>query len=76
MTGTLDSLDQNASGARLTKVQLEGEVVLIELQHPPAEFRGAMSSDGSQITGDWRQTGNFLPLVIYRQEKSPDENQG
>jgi len=31
-----------------------------------------MSKDGSEITGDWKQGGQSLPLVFKRLDKAPE----
>ena len=72
LTGTLDSLDQGAEGLKISKIRVDGNSVLLKLKDPVADFKGTISEDGSQITGDWRMGSGALPLVIKRQEKAPD----
>ena len=72
LTGTVDSIDQGAEGLKISRIRVDGNSVQLKLKEPVAEFLGAISEDGSQITGEWRQGSGVLPLVIKRQEKVPD----
>ena len=72
LTGTVDSIDQGAEGLKISRIRVDGNSVQLKLKEPVAEFLGAISEDGSQITGEWRQGSGVLPLVIKRQERVPD----
>ncbi len=71
LTGTLDSVDQGAMGLPLGAVTLNGSAVSIELKAPAALLTGTLSSDGSEIAGEWRQGGGSLPLTMRRADTVP-----
>lgn len=66
LTGTIDSLDQGANGIPISSVEQSGTDVKLELANIGASYHGAMSADGSQISGEWKQGGASLPLVLQR----------
>ncbi|PYK59881.1 MAG: hypothetical protein DME21_12345 [Verrucomicrobia bacterium] len=45
-----------------------------ELKKIGGTYDGKMSKDGSEITGDWKQGDQSLPLVFKRLEKAPELN--
>ena len=73
LTGTLDSLDQGATGLKISRIRLEDKSIRLKLNAPPASFEGTISDDGSEIVGKWKQGGRSTPLTIKRQAKAPDQ---
>ena len=68
--GVAISLDQGAAKMPLTAVTEKAGVVHLEIASVGGEFDGKMSADGSEIAGEWRQSGSKLPLV-YKRMSSP-----
>lgn len=66
MTGTLDSIDQQANGIPLTKVARDGDKVEIEAAAIKAAFQGVLDPSGQTLTGEWRQGAAALPLKLTR----------
>ncbi|HAV62639.1 MAG TPA: alpha/beta hydrolase [Verrucomicrobiales bacterium] len=74
LSGTVDSIDQNANGIAITKATSAGggRKLHLEVSSIGGTFDGELSADGSEIVGEWKQGGNTLPLTIRRLEKAPD----
>lgn len=70
-TGTCDSPDQGALGLPLGAVTLNGNSVEIELKTPPASYSGTLNSDGTEMTGTWKQGGGSVPLTFRRVASVP-----
>ena len=66
LTATLDSPDQNATGIPIDSVEQTPTGVKLTLTGIAASYEGKLNADGSQITGDWKQGGGSLPLVLTR----------
>jgi len=77
LRGTIDSLDQGATGIPISAITVEGNTIRIRSDAVQGEFVGALSEDGKQITGVWKQGGQELPLNLTRGEppapKRPQE---
>ena len=73
LTGTLDSLDQGATGLKIAEILVEEQKVRFKLNSPAASFEGTLSEDGSEIVGKWMQSGRSIPLTIKRQEADPGQ---
>ena len=63
---------QDAKNLPLENITLDGDSVAFEMSGIPGEpaFKGIFSEDGSQITGDFTQSGQAFPFVLER-EVSP-----
>jgi len=72
LTASLDSVDQGAMGIPATRVTLNGGAVVLEWESIRASFAGALSPDGSALTGQFRQAGMTLPLTFHHAEKAPE----
>ncbi|MFB3827914.1 MAG: alpha/beta hydrolase family protein [Bryobacteraceae bacterium] len=70
--GTLDSLDQGATGIPLSTLTTDAGKINFEIAALGAQYEGALSADGKQITGTFHQRGLTLPLLFTRTE-SPVE---
>lgn len=66
LSGTIDSLDQGANGIPISSVEQSGTEVKLELAEIGASYHGTMSADGSEISGEWKQSIVSLPLVLRR----------
>jgi predicted esterase len=65
LTGTLDSLDQQANGIRCGNLISSGVQLSFQVPEVQAAFKGQFSSDGNTITGTWTQGGSS-PLIFTR----------
>lgn len=70
--GAMDSLDQGARDIPLTAATEKDKAVHLEAKSIRAVYDGTLSTDGSEISGDWTQGGQTLPLVFKRLEKAPE----
>lgn len=70
--GVMISVDQGSSRIQLSAATEQSGLVRLEIRSIGASFDGTLSADGSEISGDWNQGGNKLPLVFKRLEKAPD----
>jgi uncharacterized protein len=68
LSGTMDSPDQGATGIAITKITYDAPKLHFECASIPgdAHFDGTVSNDKTQITGDWSQGGNSLPLNLSK----------
>jgi len=64
LTGTLDSLDQNAMGLPLADVSLSGDHLAFSLAVPTASFEGSWDAAAKSWRGAWQQGGRSWPLVL------------
>ncbi|MGH9522375.1 MAG: alpha/beta hydrolase family protein [Terriglobales bacterium] len=62
ITGTMDSLDQNAKGFPIKSVALSGAEITIVL--PMGKFQGKFDRAAIAIDGTWAQGGASLPLTL------------
>ena len=65
-TGTLDSLDQGANGIPISAVEQTGDAVKLELSAIGAGYQGKLNAAATEMTGEWKQGGGSLPLVLKR----------
>ena len=70
-SGTLDSIDQGATGIPLTTVSIEGVNILIEMSSVSAVFEGTLDRTTQRISGTWRQGPSAIPFVVERVEAPP-----
>jgi len=68
LSGAMDSLDQGANDIPISSVEQSGDQVKLELAGIGASYQGKMNAEGSEITGEWKQGGASLPLVLQRAE--------
>jgi len=68
--GKMDSLDQDARDLPIDTLDYDAGRLRFEMKALGASFEGAMSKDGSEISGEFRQ-GGTLPLVFKRTDKIP-----
>jgi pimeloyl-ACP methyl ester carboxylesterase len=77
LRGTIDSLDQAATGIPISEITVEGNTIRVRSDAVQGEFVGILSDDGKQVAGVWKQGGQELPLNLTRGEppapKRPQE---
>lgn len=70
--GTLDSPDQGAKGIPISQITLEGRKLFVEVKAVGGVYEGTVSEDGSEIVGEWRQSGLTLPLTFKVGGQAPE----
>ena len=72
LVATLDSLDQNAKDMPVSVIEQNGLAVKFEMAKSKAEIEGTLATDGSELSGTWKQNGEgYLPLKFQRVESIP-----
>jgi hypothetical protein len=71
--GTLDSLDQNARDLPLAGIIQDGLAVQFRLPVVGGSYVGKLNKEGTELAGEWSQSGNTLPLTFRRPAKAPAE---
>jgi len=66
LTGTLDSLDQNANGILITTITYKNSTLHFECSSVGGSYDGKMNKDSSGIEGKWSQGGGSAPLNFTR----------
>jgi pimeloyl-ACP methyl ester carboxylesterase len=72
LTANMDSPDQGAKGLPIDSVKLDGDKLTLEARRIAGAYQGAISDDGREIKGQWRQAGQTMQLDLVRLEKEPD----
>ena len=67
--GVMVSLDQGNARIPITALTEKDGVVHLETKSIGGIFDGKFSSDGSELTGEWKQGGQTMPLVFKRLAK-------
>jgi pimeloyl-ACP methyl ester carboxylesterase len=70
-TGIMISVDQGGVRVPLTMLTDDNGAVRVEASGIRAVFEGVMNANGSEISGQWRQGGNALPLAFRRLASAP-----
>ncbi|HUU04685.1 MAG TPA: alpha/beta fold hydrolase [Patescibacteria group bacterium] len=70
----LDSPDQGAKDIPTSKVVVENERLLIEVQVVAGAFEGKIKADFSEISGQWKQAGLDIPLVLKKTDRVQGPN--
>ncbi len=68
ITGTLDSLEQQAIGLPCANFSRSAQKLEFEVPSVGGRWSGTVSADGNTLTGTWTQSGE-APLVFRREEK-------
>src|SRR5688572_10818077 len=71
LTGAMISVDQGSVRIPLTALTESNGAVLLEVGSIGAAFDGRLSTNGAELSGQWRQGGNALPLVFRRLAAAP-----
>jgi hypothetical protein len=64
LTGSIDSLDERIRNLEIQAASAFGTQLRFELSQPQATFEGQMNSEGSELTGRWKQDGKESWLVL------------
>jgi uncharacterized protein len=75
LTGTLDSIDQGASGLQVSSVSLKNSTLTFEVDSVHGHYEGRANDDATEIDGTWSQ-GQPLPLKFQRTAASADTASG
>jgi hypothetical protein len=68
-TAKLDSPDQSIPDLPVDSITLSDNSVSFEVRVVGGSYKGTLSADGSEVTGEWSQGGGSLPLTLKRLEK-------
>jgi len=68
-TGTMDSLDQGATGIPLAGITLAQAKVCFEARGLAGSYEGTLSQEGSSMKGEWKQGGQTMPLELKKAPK-------
>jgi pimeloyl-ACP methyl ester carboxylesterase len=66
LVARLDSPDQGATDLPIDSLSVAGNTLHFEMKSFAAMYEGKLESDGAQITGEFRQGGQALPLTFKR----------
>ncbi len=66
LTGTMDSVDQNADGIPITSITYKDGALHFECSDIGGSYDGKMNKANSEIDGTWSQSGNSLALNLAR----------
>ncbi len=70
-SGTLDSPDQGTTGIAISRIALEKEQVKVEVSVIGGGFEGTLNAEGSEMSGQWKQGGAALDVVMKRVKEAP-----
>jgi hypothetical protein len=68
ITGTIDSIDQGASGIPITSIARTEDSVKLDVKAVAGSYEGKLDKEASTLTGTWTQGGGTLPLTLQRQK--------
>ena len=71
LEGVMVSLDQGNVRIPLTSVTEDSGTVRLQATAIGGAYDGSLSADGSELSGQWQQGGQKLPLTFKRVEKAP-----
>lgn len=73
--GDIDIPMQKAKDLAITDIVLEGQKLTWKLPEAPggANFDGAISDDGDEMKGDFKQAGQVFPLLVKRESAAERE---
>jgi len=66
LVARLDSPDQGATDLPIDSLSVAGNTLHFEMKSLAAMYEGKLESDGAQLTGEFRQGGQALPLTFKR----------
>jgi len=70
LTATMDSPDQGATGIPVEEVIFKDDTLRLEVKSAGGVFEGKISEDFLVIEGEWKQSGQTLPLTVKRVDKA------
>lgn len=71
LTATMDSPDQGAIDIPVDEVIVEGDNLTLKVKSIGGVYEGKLQENGSEVVGQWKQSGFSFPLVLERVEKVP-----
>jgi len=63
---TLDSPDQDAIGLGMSDVVQKESSIEMKLKVANASYKGTLNAEGTELTGEWTQSGETLPLKLKK----------
>ena len=66
LSGTIDYPDQETSGILITAITFKEPTLHFESSSSQSVYDGTISKDSSEITGNWKQAGASLNLILKR----------
>ena len=66
LNGTIDYPDQETSGILITAITFKSPSLHFESTSNLSSFDGTLNKEGSEITGNWKQAGTPLSLILKR----------
>ena len=70
LTATLNSPDQGATDIPVEEVIFKDNTLRLEVKSAGGVFEGKVSEDFLVIEGEWKQSGQTLPLTVKRVDKA------
>ncbi|MBA7551834.1 hypothetical protein ES705_44384 [subsurface metagenome] len=70
LTATMDSPDQGATGIPVEEIIFKNNTLRLEVKSAGGVFEGKVSEDFLVIEGEWKQSGQILPLTVKRVDKA------
>ncbi|RXG63769.1 alpha/beta fold hydrolase [Candidatus Atribacteria bacterium 1244-E10-H5-B2] len=70
LTATMDSPDQGATGIPVEEIIFKNNTLHLEVKSAGGVFEGKVSEDFLVIEGEWKQSGQILPLTVKRVDKA------
>jgi pimeloyl-ACP methyl ester carboxylesterase len=70
LVARLDSPDQGATDLPIDSLSVASNTLHFEMKSLAAIYEGKLASDGAQITGEFRQGGQALPLTFKRTSRT------
>jgi hypothetical protein len=66
ITGTLDSIDQNANGIPINTISRKGDTIKLVVKIVGGGFEGDLDKMAATMKGTWSQGGGDMPLTLQR----------
>jgi hypothetical protein len=66
LSGTIDYPDQSVSGILITAITYKAHTLHFESTPNSSSFDGTLNADGTEITGNWKQGGTPVSLILKR----------
>ena len=70
LTSTMDSPDQGVTGIPVEEVIFKDNTLRLEVKSVGGVYEGKVSEDFLIIEGEWKQSGQTLPLILKRVDKA------
>jgi hypothetical protein len=66
LSGTIDYPDQSVSGILITAITYKEHNLHFESAPNLSSYDGTLNADGTEIAGNWKQSGTPLSLILKR----------